>query len=132
MSTTQSADSKKSFANFDRHFQEKVVQAMLTDRQWAAQIAEVINLDYFDYAYLRQLTAKYLGYYQKYKEFPSLELFVSVVREDLKNEADAALDLQIKTVIVNTKNKKGLRGSSARQRSRFVFLPPARFQKRSC
>lgn len=108
MSTTQSADSKKSFANFDRHFQEKVVQAMLTDRQWAAQIAEVINLDYFDYAYLRQLTSKYLGYYQKYKEFPSLELFVSVVREDLKNEADAALDLQIKTVIVNTKNKKDL------------------------
>lgn len=108
MSTSQSADSKKSFANFDRHFQEKIVQAMLTDRQWAAQMAEVINLDYFEYAYLRQLTAKYLNYYQKYKEFPSLELFVSVVREDLKNEADAALDLQIKTVIVNTKNKKDL------------------------
>lgn len=108
MSTTQSADSKKSFANFDRHFQEKIVQALLTDRQWAAQMAEVLNLDYFDYAYLRQLTAKYLNYYQKYKEFPSLELFVSVVREDLKNEADAALDLQIKTVIVNTKNKKDL------------------------
>lgn len=108
MSTTQSVDNKKSFANFDRHFQEKIVQAMLTDRQWAAQMAEVINLDYFEYAYLRHLTAKYLSYYQKYKEFPSLELFVSVVREDLKNEADAALELQIKTVIVNTKNKKDL------------------------
>jgi len=108
MSTTQSADNRKSFSNFDRHFQEKIVQAMLTDRQWAAQMAEVINLDYFEYAYLRRLTAKYLGYYQKYKEFPSLELFVSVVRDDLKNEADAALDLQIKTVIVNTKNKKDL------------------------
>lgn len=108
MSTNQSVDSKKSFANFDRHFQEKIVQAMLTDRQWAAQMAEVINLDYFDYAYLRQLTSKYLNYYKKYKEFPSLELFVSVVREDLKNEADAALELQIKTLIVNTKNKKDL------------------------
>lgn len=106
--TTKSADSKKSFAKFDRHFQEKIVQAMLTDRQWAAQIAEVLNIEYFDYAYLRQLTSKYLSYYQKYKEFPSLDLFVSVVREDLKNEADAALDLQIKTVIVNTKNKRDL------------------------
>lgn len=107
MSTVESADSKKSFAvNFDRHFQEKIVQALLTDRQWAAQMAEVLDLELFDYAYLRHLSSKYFGYYQKYKEFPSLDLFISVVRADLKNEADAALDLQIKTVIVNTKNKK--------------------------
>lgn len=108
MSTNQGADTKKSFSNFDRHFQEKIVQALLTDRQWAGQMAEVLNLEYFDYAYLRQLTSKYMGYYQKYKEFPSLDLFVSVVREDLKNEADAALNLQIKTVIVDTKNRKDL------------------------
>lgn len=108
MSTNQGADTKKSFSNFDRHFQEKIVQALLTDRQWASQMAEVLNLEYFDYAYLRQLTSKYMGYYQKYKEFPSLDLFVSVVREDLKNEADAALNLQIKTVIVDTKNRKDL------------------------
>jgi hypothetical protein len=109
MSTIESADSKKSFAvNFDRHFQEKIVQALLTDRSWAAQMAEVLDLELFDYAYLRHLTAKYIGYYEKYKEFPSLELFVSVIRADLKNEADAALELQMKTVIVNTKNKKDL------------------------
>ena len=108
MSATDSVDSRKSFANFDRHFQEKIVQAMLTDRQWAAQMAEVLDLQYFEYAYLRQLTEKYLNYYQKYKEFPSLDLFISVVKEDLKNDVDAVLAHQIKTVIVDTKNKKDL------------------------
>jgi replicative DNA helicase len=108
MSSTISEDSKKAFANFDRHFQEKIVQALMTDRQWAAQMAEVIDINYFDYVYLRQISSKYLEYYRRYKEFPSMELFVSIIREDLKNQADSALELQIKTVIVNTANKKDL------------------------
>jgi hypothetical protein len=108
MSNTEVADNKKSFSDFDRHFQQKIVQALLTDRQWAAQMAEVLDVEYFDYVYLRQLSTKYLEYYRKYKEFPSLELFVTVVREDLKNEADAVLATQVKSVIVDTKNKKDL------------------------
>jgi hypothetical protein len=105
--STESVDTRKSFAR-DRHFQEKIVQALLTDRTWAAQMAEVLDVNYFEYAYLRQMATKYLNYYQKFKEFPSLDLFVTVIKEDLTNSADNTLTSQIVTVIKDTKNKKDL------------------------
>jgi hypothetical protein len=105
MSTT-SEDNRNSFAQFDRSFQEKIVQALLTDRQWAARMCEVLDVDYFEYAYLRQMTSKYLTYYRTYKEFPSLELFITVMKDELKVINDPALAEQIIAVIKNTKIKK--------------------------
>lgn len=105
--STDSADTRKSFT-FDRPFQEKIVQSLLTDRQWAAQMAEVLDVGYFEFAYLRQMTRKYLDYYNKFKEFPSLELFITVVKEDLVAAQDLVLTEQIVTVIKNTKAKRDL------------------------
>lgn len=105
--STESADTRQAFA-FDRPFQEKIVQAMLTDRQWASQMAEVLDVDYFEYAYLRHLTNKYISYYQKFKEFPSLDLFITVVKEELASPTDSVLNEQMITVIKATKAKKDL------------------------
>lgn len=105
--TSASVEAKKTF-QFDRAFQEKIVQALLTDRQWAAQMAEVIDIEYFDYAYLKHMTDNYLNYYKVYKEFPSLELFISVIKTKLSALNDAVLAEQIITVIKNTKIKKDL------------------------
>lgn len=105
MSTT-SEDNRNSFAKFDRAFQEKIVQALLTDRVWAAQAAEILDVEYFEYAYLRTMASKYLSYYRTYKEFPSLDLFITVMRDELKVVNDPALAEQVIGVIKNTKIKK--------------------------
>jgi replicative DNA helicase len=104
--STKSEDNKNSFAHFDRSFQEKIVQAFLTDRQWAARMAEIIDVNYFEFAYLRQMTDRYLAYYKSYKEFPSLELFITIMKDELKSTNDPALAEQIISVIKNTKVKK--------------------------
>lgn len=89
---------KKTF-EYDRSFQEKIVQAMLLDRQWAAQFAEVVNVDFFEFGYLHILTKTYLEYYKKYKEFPTTYLLAQIISTELKNGSDAALKDQIRAFL---------------------------------
>jgi len=63
---------------FDKSFQDKIVQSMVIDHPWAAQFLEVLELDYFGYAYLKLVASSYIKYYKKYKEFPSQELVLSL------------------------------------------------------
>jgi replicative DNA helicase len=86
---------------FDRSFQEKIVQALLLDRSWASQINEVLDVSYFDYEYLRIITDKYLSYWKEYKEFPSHELLVSLVKKHVAttgNTDNVVLLEQLKNV----------------------------------
>lgn len=95
MSSTQPEKTIETFSHLGKPFQEKILQALLVDRQWASQINEVIDVDYFDYAHLKLLAKNYLGYYKKYKEFPSFDLMTSIVKDDYKNEKDAIVKDQI-------------------------------------
>lgn len=129
MSTdTTSNGNESAFCHFDRNFQEKIVQSMMTDRVWAAQIAEVIEPTYFEYAYLRVLTDKYLAHYRRFKEFPSVDLFITVLREDLKNVADNVLKSQISSVISNTKNNVELGDLAYVKSSALSFCRKQRFK----
>lgn len=86
--------------NFDRSFQEKILQAMVTDHGWAAQFSEVLEVDYFSHNYLKFLSKLYLGYFNKYKEFPSVELFTGIIRDELKaGSPDALFIEQIKSAL---------------------------------
>lgn len=80
---------------FDKSFQEKIVQGMILDQVWASQFTEVINLDFFEYSYLKIVADKYISYYRKYKEFPTLELLTTIVVQELSNNKDAALKQQV-------------------------------------
>lgn len=81
-------------------FQEKVMQALIVKRKWAQDFVEVFDLDAcFEYAYLKLLGKKYIEYYKKYKEFPSVELLISIIKEDLKENVDGALKQQIITFL---------------------------------
>ena len=83
------------FGNLGRSFQEKVIQALLTDRIWATSFLEVFNLDEcVEPAYLKLVASKYLNYYASYKEFPTLELLLTIIRDDLSNGADLVLRQQ--------------------------------------
>lgn len=85
---------------FDKSFQEKIVQAMVFDKIWAAQFAEVLDVGYFDHAYLKLVASKYVDYHKKFKEFPSQELLRSIIIEDLKSDRDAILRQQVQSLLV--------------------------------
>lgn len=94
--------------NFDRNFQEKIAQAMLIDRMWAAQFSEVLDVDYFQYAHLKLVVSEYVSYQKKWKEFPSMELLLTMIKNELKNDSDAALRNEIKSFFVRVETKKDL------------------------
>ena len=56
------------FKQYGKSFQEKIFQCLITDKNWATQMSEVMTPTYFDLKYLRYLSEKYFTYYLKYKE----------------------------------------------------------------
>jgi replicative DNA helicase len=95
-----SQDDKKfstsvSFAEYGKSFQEKVVQALLSDWKFAEQMLEVIDVSYFELKYLVFLVDRYFAYAKKYKVFPTLQLLVTIIKDDLKAGTDTNLRDQI-------------------------------------
>lgn len=91
-----SDESTPSLAKFGTSFQEKTMQALLTDRRWAEQMMEVFDPEYFDQKYLQYLSDKVFAYARKYKDFPTLQLLVTIISDDLRQAGtDAALRAQI-------------------------------------
>lgn len=93
---------------FDRLFQEKIVHAMIMDKPWAAQFSEVLEIDYFGYNYLKLVAKNYLAYLAKYKEFPSLELLVGILKEELRVASDDVLTDQVKSFLTSAATNKYL------------------------
>lgn len=85
---------------FDKTFQEKIVQAMIADRSWAAQFAEVLDVNYFDHGYLKLIADRYVRYHLKFKEFPSQDLLRTLLIEDLKNDKDILHRQQVQAFLI--------------------------------
>ena len=83
------------FGQFGKSFQEKLMQSLLSDGKFAEQMMEVVDNSYFDVKYLKFLTERYFAYSKKYKVFPTLQLLVTIIREDLKTGTDIILRDQI-------------------------------------
>jgi replicative DNA helicase len=94
--------------DFDRPFQERIIQAMLMDKTWATQFTEVLNINYFQYAHLKLIANKYVGYYRKYREFPSMELLLSVLKEELKENVNPALKEDVRSILIRVEAKKDM------------------------
>lgn len=98
MTETNITSTNNTFQNLGRTFQEKVVQALITDRIWASGFIEVFEGqidECLEYSDLRLLANRYVEHHNKYKEFPSLELLVSVIKETLKTSNDQTLKTKI-------------------------------------
>jgi replicative DNA helicase len=50
---------------------------------------------YFDLKYLQYLCNSYFNYYKKYKDFPTLNLLITIIRDDLREGKDTILRDQI-------------------------------------
>jgi replicative DNA helicase len=83
------------FSKYNKQFQEKILQGLLTDHNWAAQMVEVMRYDFFELIYLRFLCEKYFNYYFRYKCFPSSQLLVSIIKESFQEESDDLLKNQV-------------------------------------
>ena len=108
MSST-SANNNGFFGNLGRSFQEKVLQALLSDRTWGTQFIEVFNVDEcLEPAYLKLVASKYISYYHNYKEFPTLDLLLTIIRDDLSNGSDLVLREQCHVFLQKVvKNENG-------------------------
>jgi len=83
------------FADYGKSFQEKILQALISDKNWAAQMFEVAKVEYFELKYLRFLVDKYFEYYKKYHVFPTMQLLITIVRDCLREGNDIILRDQI-------------------------------------
>lgn len=88
-------DSLQTLGQYGKHFQEGVVQALLTDRVWAEQMTEVFDVEYLELKYLKFLADRYFSYAKRYKVFPTLQLLVTIIRDELKAGNDILLRDQI-------------------------------------
>ena len=90
------ASTTTNFSAYGKSFQEKIFQGMATDKEWAQQMHEVMSPEYFDLKYLQYLTNHYFTYYDKYRCFPTMQLLIQIIREELATEtADELLKDQI-------------------------------------
>ncbi len=92
------------FGQYGSHFQKKCIQALLCDPVWAEQITEVLEPAYFELKHLNYLADRYLGYARKYKAYPSLQMLVTIVKDELKQGNDQALKEQVVAYLRELKN----------------------------
>jgi replicative DNA helicase len=83
------------FSKYGKSFQEKIFQSLLHDNSWASQMIEVMTPEYFDLKYLQYLSDRFFGFYNKYKNFPTLNLLVSIIKDELSEGNDILLKGQV-------------------------------------
>ena len=84
------------FSQYGKAFQEKIFQGLITDQEWAKQIAEVMKPHFFDLKYIQYLTDRYFAYLEKYRCFPTMQLLITIIRDELTGlGADGLLREQI-------------------------------------
>lgn len=77
-------DQTPKFQN-DKHFEERIVQALIIDHKFAEQMLEILNLEFFNYDYLKEITHIMFEYHKKYKAFPSFKLLAGIVKKDIES-----------------------------------------------
>lgn len=83
------------FSKYGKDFQEKIFQALLTDHQWSAQMFEIMKHDYFELKYLQFLCDRFFGFFNKYRNFPTLQLLVTIIKDELSSGDDVILREQV-------------------------------------
>ena len=76
------------FANFGKSFQEDLVRLILSDRPFADQIFEVLDISFLELEYLRIFTRKILNYRERYNTHPSFKTIKTILVTELKSEED--------------------------------------------
>ena len=92
------------FRQYNKSFQEKILQGLLTDHQWATQMVEVMRPDFFELRYLEYLCEKYFKYFLEYRCFPTQGLLISIIKDGLSEDGDILLRDQIVSYLIRAKD----------------------------
>lgn len=93
------------------YFQEKVVQALLFDKIWAGNFVEVFDVDQcLQFNHLKLVAKTFIDYRKKYKEFPTTNLLMDVIKQDLGDNlaSDVALKSQVVSFLKKVLTNEGL------------------------
>ncbi len=96
------------FSRYGKPFQEKIFQCLISDKEWAGQMYEVMKPSFFDVNYLEYLSERFFNYYEKYKCFPTLGLIVTIIKDDLTEKNDIILRDQIINFLTRLKANPNL------------------------
>jgi len=96
------------FSKYGRTFQEKIFHSLLIDHQWAAQMIEVMTHEHFELKYLQYLCDRFFGFHLKYKNFPTLNLLVSIIKDELTTGNDVILREQVVEFLSRIKTSPNL------------------------
>jgi replicative DNA helicase len=88
------------FSQYNKPFQEKIFQGLLTDLAWSAQMVEVMRPDFFELRYLEYLCEKYFNYFKQYRCFPTQSLLISIIKDSLSEDGDVLLRDQIVSYLI--------------------------------
>ena len=77
------------FSKFGKSFQEDLCHLILTDRAFADQMFEVLDLNFLELKHLQVFVRKIREYRQKYGVHPTSKIMKSVVRTDLDDQQES-------------------------------------------
>ncbi len=92
--TSGQLDPRDTFAGMGRSYQERVLQAMMSDGLFADQMLDVLDPRFFDVEYLQQIASKFFEHKRRFKTFPSAEVLEVMVTRD--QQIDPTLSLQVR------------------------------------
>lgn len=79
-----------SFASFGVSYQEKVVQAVLSDPQFAEQMQDLLLPKYFEFSALQEIIEKFYDHRVRFKTFPSPDVISIMVSKDPNIDSSTA------------------------------------------
>jgi replicative DNA helicase len=97
------------FSKYGKSFQEKILQGLIFDHSYAAQMFEVMKSDFFDVKFLEFLCENFFSYYQKYKTFPELPILLTIVKDKLVSGNDIVLKDQIIEYLRRIKSEQNVK-----------------------
>jgi len=77
------------FGHYGRSFQESLCQMILTDRPFADQIFEILDIKFLELSYLQVFVKKISDYREKYGVHPTYKIMTTILRSGLEDENDA-------------------------------------------
>lgn len=84
------------FSEFGKPFQEKLAFMILEDSQFANQIGEVLDYNFFELKYLQVFVKKIYEFKDSYGKYPSRSTFESILRTGLTKENET-IQKQVRT-----------------------------------
>jgi replicative DNA helicase len=76
------------FGKYGKSFQEGLIQLIYSDRPFADQITEVLDINFLELEYLKVFVSRIIEYRAKYNLHPSSEAITSILNTDLEKESD--------------------------------------------